>query len=213
MYLIWRMGCIVDHKRGRQSAAKEQPHREVGTQSHGPRLREVAGLPSPSRRVRALLGRLPRRRALRDASDEDRNDEDRNPASCANAYEFEGLELVLGGGLLGADGHDLVITQHANREQVSARLLDELRVCAKRVATRAVYFEDQSARPGHLHDRLDARAVLEPLRAPARRGMKLRCHLGFHLLGSNPTPVRSVRATARWHILRMPHTNEAGSGQ
>jgi len=54
-YLIGGLGRIVDHKRGRASTAKEQPHREVGTQSHGPRLREVAGLPSLSRRVRALL--------------------------------------------------------------------------------------------------------------------------------------------------------------
>src|ERR687897_314029 len=60
----WWLWRIVDYKRGRASAAKEQPHREVGTQSHGPRLREVAGLPSPSRRVRALLGRLPRRLRL-----------------------------------------------------------------------------------------------------------------------------------------------------
>src|SRR5215218_2259597 len=65
LYLVWRMGRIVDHKRGRASAAKEQPHREVGSQSHGPRLREVAGLPSLSRRVRALLlGPLPRRLRL-----------------------------------------------------------------------------------------------------------------------------------------------------
>ena len=32
---LWR---IVDYERGRATAAKEQPHREVGTQSHGPRL-------------------------------------------------------------------------------------------------------------------------------------------------------------------------------
>jgi hypothetical protein len=38
MYLIGGFGRIVDYKRGRASAAKEQPHREVGTQSHGPRL-------------------------------------------------------------------------------------------------------------------------------------------------------------------------------
>ena len=81
---------------------------------------EVAGLPSLSRRVRALLSRLPRRRTLRDARDEDRNDEDRNPASCANPYEFKGLELVLGGGLLGADGHDLVGAHHTDGNQVLA---------------------------------------------------------------------------------------------
>ena len=34
----WWLWPIVDYKRGRASAAKEQPHREVGTQSHGPRL-------------------------------------------------------------------------------------------------------------------------------------------------------------------------------
>jgi hypothetical protein len=34
----WWLWRIVDYKRGRASAAKEQPHREVGTQSHGPRL-------------------------------------------------------------------------------------------------------------------------------------------------------------------------------
>src|SRR5215218_9689881 len=30
----WWLWRIVDYKRGRASAAKEQPHREVGTQSH-----------------------------------------------------------------------------------------------------------------------------------------------------------------------------------
>jgi hypothetical protein len=35
---FWWLWGIVDYKRGRASAAKEQPHREVGTQSHGPRL-------------------------------------------------------------------------------------------------------------------------------------------------------------------------------
>jgi hypothetical protein len=34
----WWLWCIIDYKRGRASAAKKQPHREVGTQSHGPRL-------------------------------------------------------------------------------------------------------------------------------------------------------------------------------
>src|SRR5215218_6802914 len=38
MYLIGGFGRIVGYKRGRASATKEQPHREVGTQSHGPRL-------------------------------------------------------------------------------------------------------------------------------------------------------------------------------
>jgi hypothetical protein len=44
-YLIGGLGRIVDLKRGRQSAAKEQPHREVGTQSRGPRLSRWPGYP------------------------------------------------------------------------------------------------------------------------------------------------------------------------
>ena len=53
MYLIGGFGRIVDYKRGRQSAAKEQPHREVGTQSLRtsgmrwpgyPRYRDVSAL-------------------------------------------------------------------------------------------------------------------------------------------------------------------------
>src|SRR5215218_2178928 len=99
LYLIWWIGRIVDHKRGRASAAKEQPHREVGTQSHGPRLREVAGLPSLSRRVRAILLGILRGCTLRSASDEDGN-----PAGYASSDQCKGLALLLGGELLGADG-------------------------------------------------------------------------------------------------------------
>ena len=75
---------------------------------------EVAGLPSLSRRVRALLCRL-QRCTLRNASDEDRN-----PASAAGSSEFKSLQLVLGGGLLGADGHDLVGAHHTDGNQVLA---------------------------------------------------------------------------------------------
>jgi hypothetical protein len=74
---------------------------------------EVAGLPSLSRRVRALLSRL-QRCTLR------ASDEDRNPASAAGSSEFEGLEFVLGGGLLGADGHDLVGAHHTDGNEVLA---------------------------------------------------------------------------------------------
>jgi hypothetical protein len=46
--------------------------------------------------------------------------EDRNPASAAGTSEFKGLEFVLGGGLLGADGHDLVGAHHTDGNQVLA---------------------------------------------------------------------------------------------
>jgi hypothetical protein len=53
IYLIGDFGRIVAYERGRQSAAKEQPHREVGTQSLRtsvmrwpgyPRYRDVSAL-------------------------------------------------------------------------------------------------------------------------------------------------------------------------
>src|SRR5215211_4762578 len=66
MYLIGGFGRIVDYKRGRQSAAKEQPHREVGTQSLRTSGMRWPGYP----RYRRLRKARTRRHAT---SDDDRN--------------------------------------------------------------------------------------------------------------------------------------------
>jgi hypothetical protein len=48
---------------------------------------------------------------------------------CAGCSEFKGLEFVLCGGLLGADGHDLVGAQHTDGNQVLALGFSGFLVC------------------------------------------------------------------------------------
>ncbi len=70
---------------------------------------------------------------------------------------------------LRVEGYDPVGLQHANCQQVSARIFFGLGIGSQRVAASAVHIKYQPTHTFHFHYSLDLGVVSYDLRAPARR--------------------------------------------